>query len=459
MTKIIPLNQSYNFEIGGKGEYLLRLSKLGFLIPRSWVIPSWVIEPYYAKYHKNEDLDQTFKDIAQTNLFKELCHEIENLKKETHIMRFAVRSSHSIEDGKKRSFSGLFYTELNIGNTINIVRAILKCWKQSLKFKYKNYFGDEYEQKPCSVILQEFIDSDFAGVTFKDNNKLFINNTYGLAKSIVDGSTGGDLWIIDLTYRRLLKYNNDKDYGYIPIMSRTNPLLQKKIDYRKFKDLKVAETNNNSSILKVAFNDKLKKEKTLSTKLIQELIDDTLRISTALSLNNCDIEWAIRNNILYILQARPLTHKIHFSFNLDNSVNSGLGLVKGKYSGRPYLVRSESDAATFPTGGILVTDRIEGAKVSAAMRAGACVTTSRSLLSHSAIIAREIGIPAIGAVDINKIDFSKFYSIDGDRGILFESSVPLKKSSKRKNIISSKPPIICDSVKRIIKEYSTIFLQ
>ena len=373
-------------------------------------------------------------------------------------MRFAVRSSHSIEDGKKRSFSGLFYTELNIGNTINIVRAVFKCWRQSLKFRYKNYFGNEYKQKPCSVILQEFIDSDFAGVIFKDNNRLFINSTYGLAKSIVDGSTGGDLWIIDLIYRRLLEYDNNKDYGYIPIMSRTNPLLHKKIDYRKFKDLKVAETNNSSTILKVNFNNKLKKEKTLNTKLIQKLIDNTLRISNTLNLNNCDIEWAIRNNILYILQARPLTHKIHFSFDLDNSINSGLGLVKGKYSGRPYLVRSESDAAAFPTGGILVTDKIEGAKVSAAMRAGACVTTSRSLLSHSAIIAREIGIPAIGAVDINKIDFSKFYSIDGDTGTLSESSVPSKISSEINNIISSQPPIICDSVKRIIKEYSTIFL-
>ena len=72
MVKIIPLNQSYDFKIGGKGEYLLKLSKLGFLIPRSWVIPSWVIEQYYIKYQKNGDLDQTFKDIAQTNLFKEL---------------------------------------------------------------------------------------------------------------------------------------------------------------------------------------------------------------------------------------------------------------------------------------------------------------------------------------------------------------------------------------------------
>lgn len=418
MNFIIPINEIKQLNFGGKGNYIYKLSNYGFCIPKTWLLSANVIEEYLECYKdKSLELEDAFERVLNSNLFNLLLKEVKELKKENpSLKRVAIRSSHSYEDGESHSFSGLFNTELNIANPINIVLAIFKCWNLSLKLNYAKYAKiKDFSPTPCSIVIQEFIPSDVGGVIFKDNDHIYVSANFGLAKSIVDGDMGCDTWVFDFKHNKLLSYETNKDTCVIPVEGRINPLKNANIAYHGLKDLLVVEDNNFGRTIKVRLNQKDRLNKVLSNMQLKQLIETCQRVSNKLDVTNYDIEWTFYDQKLFILQCRPLTRKIAFS-KKENS-NEGLGLVKGEFIGKPYLVTNEMEAQQFPKGALLVANKLEGSIISAAMKAGGCLVTSKSLLSHSAIIAREIGIPAVGSVDIKNIDLSKMYYINGDKGI------------------------------------------
>lgn len=418
MNVIIPINEIKQLNFGGKGNYIYKLSNYGFCIPKTWLLSANVIEEYLECYKdKSLELEDAFERVLNSNLFNLLLKEVKELKKENpSLKRVAIRSSHSYEDGESHSFSGLFNTELNIANPINIVLAIFKCWNLSLKLNYAKYAKiKDFSPTPCSIVIQEFIPSDVGGVIFKDNDHIYVSANFGLAKSIVDGDMGCDTWVFDFKHNKLLSYETNKDTCVIPVEGRINPLKNANIAYHGLKDLLVVEDNNFGRTIKVRLNQKDRLNKVLSNMQLKQLIETCQRVSNKLDVTNYDIEWTFYDQKLFILQCRPLTRKIAFS-KKENS-NEGLGLVKGEFIGKPYLVTNEMEAQQFPKGALLVANKLEGSIISAAMKAGGCLVTSKSLLSHSAIIAREIGIPAVGSVDIKNIDLSKMYYINGDKGI------------------------------------------
>jgi len=102
------------------------------------------------------------------------------------------------------------------------------------------------------------------------------------------------------------------------------------------------------------------------------------------------------------------------------SLNGVIPIVAGSVVGRTCVIRKEEDLKLFNKGDILVTDIINGKAIHAVIDAAGCIIQTSSPLSHSAIIARELGLPCVGVADIGKIDNLKLLEIDGTLGKIRE---------------------------------------
>lgn len=407
---------------GSKAKNLIKLSYNGVTVPKTWVISNNYPLSLLKRYKINlENLDEiiNFFDKFPKQEYRKLYDIVKEFtNKNKRIKRFAIRSSQLYEDGKDNSFSGLFYTELNVGNIVNIVNAIVKCWKESFNVGVIEYSkkNNEFKPIPCSVIIQQFILSNKSGVVFKIDDKIILDANFGLAKSIVDGDTGCDEWI--LNNGDIVKYSNNKEKADIPVTRRINPNVKDKINYQNYSDLVVSKFNNTDTTIKVDLPLSLSEKKVMSETEIEKLLKVCESVSKILNIKNYDIEWTIdeKGNI-YILQCRPITTKFEVG-KMEQNENKkfGIGLVNGEVIGKVIRIIDENTAKKFEQGSILVTKRLAGYSLMAANKAIGCIIESKSPLSHSAIIARELGIPVVGNVDINSICNNERYYINGKTG-------------------------------------------
>lgn len=214
------------------------------------------------------------------------------------------------------------------------------------------------------------------------------------------------------------KYSNDKEKADIPVTRRINPNVKDKINYQNYSDLVVSKFNNTDTTIKVDLPLSLSEKKVMSETEIEKLLKVCESVSKILNIKNYDIEWTIdeKGNI-YILQCRPITTKFEVG-KMEQNENKkfGIGLVNGEVIGKVIRIIDENTAKKFEQGSILVTKRLSGYSLMAANKAIGCIIESKSPLSHSAIIARELGIPVVGNVDINSICNNERYYINGKTG-------------------------------------------
>jgi len=407
---------------GGKASNLFKMEEKGISIPKTWVISNNYPLFLYKEYNiDSNDIKsvQEFLENLPRKVYKEIFEEVSGfIKNNREIKRFAVRSSQTYEDGKENSFSGLFYTGLNISKPGEMVDEIIRCWKESYNEGVIEYSKrvSEFKIVPCSVIIQQFIQSEKSGVSFRWNDRIIIDSNYGLAKAIVDGETGCDELIINNSNKEIISYTTNKSYAIIPINSRVNPNLGENVKYSNLINLEVAEFDNTTSILKVKLNEETKNNKVLDENEINELLNTCEKVAQELCIENYDIEWTFSGEKLYILQCRPLTKPISVK-KINLGTGLGLGLVSGEATGVALKIENEKDLEKITTNNfILITNKLYGGTILAANKASGCILQSKSPLSHSAIIAREIGIPVVGAVDLNEIIEGEIYYINGETG-------------------------------------------
>ncbi len=400
------------------------MSYNGVAVPRTWVIsnnyPCSIIKKYNIDLNNLTEIREFFKQFPEEEYCR-LYNIVKNfISKNKEIKRYAIRSSQFYEDGKENSFSGLFYTELNVGNIADIVNAIITCWIESFNVGVIEYSkkNDKFQAMFCSVIIQQFIFSNKSGVIFKLKDKIVIDANFGLAKSIVDGNTGCDEWIISANDYRFISYSNNKENINIPVTKRVNPNKGTTVNYQNYEGLLVKKFDNISTVIEVELSDKLKILKSMNEKEIKTLICVCDKVSKILQIENYDIEWTFNEKgELYILQCRPITVDFEINKNIEKTdAKYGIGLVNGEISGKAFKVYDDKTAREFETGNILVTKRLAGYSLLAANKACGCMIESKSPLSHSAIIARELKIPVIGNIDISAIQNGKLYYINGKTG-------------------------------------------
>jgi len=427
---------------GGKADNIIKLHRYErFRVPKSWAICADILTDILKGKGFSHDENGFFLTERESiyrfideefpkEIYRELWQEVSGLFKENRSIKYyAVRSSHRIEDGKENSFAGQFTTFLNLSNTSNLVHSIIKCWRDSFSETIASYMKliglDRIE--PCSILLQQLIHSACAGVIFRSDEGIIIHANWGMCKHIVDGMSGYDEWVYIFDQKSWSGKTGNKETATIPVYERVNPALGEKViglDLPGRVKMDIVQFDNKGSVIDAYLPEELKLAPCMDQDLAEELEKTASAAAFAVGIEQYDAEWCLTpDRQLYLLQIRPLTRSLDLVgqrewTEVSPNLFQGMRLVSGKAEGFGYKVSSERDALSFPPGGIIIAKSLIGPALHAALKASGCIVQAHSVISHSAIIARELGLPTVGAIDIDRMDNGKYYEVDGDKGIV-----------------------------------------
>jgi len=202
----------------------------------------------------------------------------------------AVRSSATAEDLADASFAGQQATFLNVKGSKDVVRKVKECWASlftSRAIYYRENKKFEHSKVFISVVVQNMINSDCAGVMFTANpitnsrDEMVIEGSYGLGESVVSGMVTPDSYFVD---KKTLKPKN--------VSVGTKSIILYRDSNGKNKERKATPEESEKQLL--------------TEKQIAEIAKMGIHIENHYKSPQ-DIEWAIEKNILYITQSRPIT--------------------------------------------------------------------------------------------------------------------------------------------------------
>lgn len=343
---------------------------------------------------------------------------------------WAVRSSATAEDLPDASFAGQQETFLNIGGIENILTAIRRVFASLYNDRaiaYRVHQGFDHTEVALSAGVQRMVRSDVgaAGVMFTVDTEsgfdqaVFLTSSYGLGEAVVQGAV-----------------NPDEFYVSKPALRAGRPAVLKRSVGEKAVAMRY--TDSRAAGASTAFVDVPLADRarfSLTDAELEELARQALVIEEHYG-RAMDIEWG-KDGIdgrLYILQARPETVVSRASTNVIRRFRlheSGTVLAAGRAIGQRIgsgSVRVLSDLAqmnSFRAGDVLVADMTDPDWEPIMKRAAAIVTNRGGRTCHAAIIARELGIPAVvGAGDATRI-LSDGQDVtvscaEGDTGFVYE---------------------------------------
>jgi pyruvate, water dikinase len=316
----------------------------------------------------------------------------------------AVRSSATAEDLPDASFAGQHETYLNVRGKKQLFEACKKCFASIFTdraFAYRCAHGFDHLQIALSIGVQKMVRSDLAssGVMFSIDtetgftNAVLINGSYGLGENIVQGSVNPDEYIV---FKPTLKQ------GFRPILSKTLGTKESQLVYdiggSKFtKNVPVAPSERGKFVLQ--------DDEILELARWACIIEDHYSAAHG-RYTPMDMEWAKDgiSGLLFVVQARPETvqsRKQKIVLKTYRLKSAGQRLVSGHSvgeaigTGKARLILDAHRMTEFQVGEVLVTDKTDPDWEPIMKKAAAIVTNQGGRTCHAAIIARELGIPAI----------------------------------------------------------------
>ena len=480
--------------VGGKnaslGEMIQNLSQLGVHIPSGFALTV----DAYQQFISFNNLDKTIRSLVKgiktddlvslrkTGLeIRELIKNgkwPEDLKIEiqkryiqlsqqygSDITDVAVRSSATAEDLPEASFAGQQETYLNVRGPQQILASVRNCFASLFTdraISYRDNFGYDHFDVGLSVCVQKMVRSDLAssGVAFSLDTEsgfkdvVLINGSYGLGESVVQGTVSPDEFLI---FKPTLKDDFES-------------IIEKKIGK---KENKMIYSNDPGQLVKtVHVGNTQQDEFCISDKQALQLAKWVCIIEdyyTKIKGHWCpmDIEWAVDglSGELFIVQARPET--IHsrkqnndlLEYKIDNTKNAAIrltGIAVGDKIGQGKVQKMYSldgrdgtfDGSDFKKGDILVTEMTDPDWEPIMKKASAIITNKGGRTCHAAIVAREMGVPAIVGTEngtevlFNGEEFTVSCA-EGDIGKVYEGIVPFKlNKTKLDNLPATKTPIM-----------------
>lgn len=386
---LIGLRLARGAEVGGKAAPLATLLRAGFDVPDGFVVTAG-----------------ERRSVPVAGLTEEVERSLRGLFGGGAIGPVAVRSSANVEDGEVSSAAGMHDTFLAVQGTDAVVAAIARC-RGSLHGQaataYHSRFRTEGATPRMAVLVQEFVDADVAGVMFAGERRQ-LEATWGLGPALVDGQATPDSWTVD--------------QGRI-------------VDHRLgSKEIRCDRSGNRVSSDQVVWRDVRAEARAiacLGDDQVLELDRVGVQVSDLLG-HPSDIEWAIAGGRIRILQARPITAPLPGAVTTaapDVATGTDRGAVvltgvpgsAGVASGRVRVVSDPTDFVHFRRGDVLVCRHTDPAWTPLIMVAAAVVTEIGGVLSHAAIVARELGIPAVlGVRGAGALAAGAPVTVDGDRG-------------------------------------------
>ena len=378
-----------------------------------------------------EDLDHAIRDA-----YARLC---EQYGPNTDV---AVRSSATAEDLPDASFAGQHETYLNVHGVKGLLEACKKCLASIFTdraFCYRQTHGFDHLSIALSIGVQKMVRSDLAcsGVMFSVDtetgftNAVLINGSYGLGENIVQGAVNPDEFMV---FKPTLKQ------GFRPILSKITGTKESKLIY---------DMGGSKSTKNIPVPPSERKKLVLSDPEILELSRWACVIEDHYSQVNgaytpMDMEWA-KDGItgqMFIVQARPETvqsRKKKLVLRTYRLEAAGKRLVSGHSvgeaigTGKARLILDAHTMGEFQSGEILVTDKTDPDWEPIMKKAAAIVTNQGGRTCHAAIIARELGIPAIvgteNATGVLKTGQEITVSCsEGEIGYVYQGILPFKAS-------------------------------
>jgi pyruvate, water dikinase len=316
----------------------------------------------------------------------------------------AVRSSATAEDLPDASFAGQQETYLNVHGIKAVLESCHKCFASIFTDRaiyYRQTKGFDHFSVALSVGVQKMVRSDLAasGVMFSIDTETgfkdvaLISAAYGLGENVVQGAVNADEYLV---FKPTLKQ------GFRPILAHRLGTKEIKMVY----DVGGSKLTKNilvppSERVAFALNDDEILQLARACCLIEEHYSQLRGVRTPM-----DIEWAKDGitNELFIVQARPETVHSQKAKNVLHTYHlkeKGEVLVTGRSvgemigHGKARVILDTDHINEFQAGEVLVTNRTDPDWEPIMKHASAIVTNSGGRTAHAAIIAREMGIPAI----------------------------------------------------------------
>ena len=460
--------------VGGKnaslGEMISNLSGAGVSVPGGFATTAQA----YREFLEQSGLDKKIHDaldhldVNDVNQLAEVGKEIrESIIKtplqpalETAIreayqklqdgndnMSVAVRSSATAEDLPDASFAGQQETFLNINGIDNVLHAVKEVFASLFNdraISYRVHQGFEHRQVALSAGVQRMVRSETgaSGVMFSLDTEsgfrdvVFITAAYGLGETVVQGQV-----------------NPDEFYVHKPTLEGGRPaILRRNLGSKAVKMIYGSATTTGKSVETVDVEKEDRQTFSISDDEVQALAKQCMIIEKHYD-HPVDVEWARDGDDgkLYIVQARPETVKSRQTNVMERYLlkETGKVLVEGRSighrigSGAVKLVTSLREMDKVQTGDVLVTDMTDPDWEPIMKRASAIVTNRGGRTCHAAIIARELGIPAVvgcgDATDILQEGQEVTVSCaEGDTGMVYDGQLVF---DVQKNSIESMPDL------------------
>lgn len=317
---------------------------------------------------------------------------------ETAEFSVAVRSSATAEDLPTASFAGQQETYLNVRSLDDVKRRIKDVFASLYNDRaiaYRVHHGFEHEQVALSAGVQRMVRSDIgaSGVMFTLDTEsgfrdvVFITASYGLGELVVQGAV-----------------NPDEFYVYKPSLAASRPSILRRNIGSKHVRMGYAADGDGDHVETLQVTDADRIRFSISDADVEELG----RIAMAIEAHYArpmDIEWAKdgATGTLYVVQARPETVQSHDNQVIERyqMLEQGPILSEGRSigqrigGGRARVIKNIDQMDELRDGDVLVTDMTDPDWEPVMKRAAAIVTNRGGRTCHAAIIARELGVPAV----------------------------------------------------------------
>ncbi len=412
--------------VGGKGASLGEMTAAGLPVPPGFVVTAGTYRAFIEETGIDEELFEAVgidsddsKALAQAEAKAEeliLGTEIPESVRADILAAYddlgdgdafvAVRSSATAEDLPSASFAGQQETYLNVTRE-DLIERIKECWASLFTQRaiyYRNEQGFEHDVVDIAVVVQQMVDADKSGVMFTSHPstgepKVIIEAAWGLGEAVVSGSVSPDNYVID---------------------RETGEPLSVTVADKKLMMLKDEATGET---VEREVPDEKRDAQVLDTSELDQLVELGERAETHYDEPQ-DVEWAIVGGEVFMLQSRPITtisEGAAEEATADGDGNvllNGLGASPGIASGPVRIVGTLDQLDKVGEGDIIVTEMTTPDMVPAMKRASGIITDEGGMTSHAAIVARELGAPAVvgAGVATEQLEDGQVVTIDGDKG-------------------------------------------
>jgi len=386
----------------------------------------------------------------QPRLEQEIREYYERLVADSEVeMSFAVRSSATAEDLPDASFAGQQETFLNvvgIDNVLEAMKHVFASLYNDRAISYRVHKGFTHAEVALSAGVQRMVRSDTgaAGVMFTIDTEsgfkdvVFVTSSYGLGETVVQGAV-----------------NPDEFYVHKPMLEQgKKPVIRKNIGSKLIKMEFTREAKAGRSVQTVDVPVEQRNRYSLTDDEVVELAKYAVIIEKHYG-RPMDIEWGKdgRDGKLYILQARPETVKSQQKstdaqqrFQLKGTgtvLTSGRAIGQKIGAGPVRVISDPSEMERVQPGDVLVADMTDPNWEPVMKRASAIVTNRGGRTCHAAIIARELGVPAVvgcgDATDVLKDGTLVTVSCaEGDEGRIYDG---LLETEVTETVRGELPPI------------------